>query len=56
MLSTLWSDTTERQFKQLSLPGPQSGVNREPIFTKTKGMFTDTKALFNVEIVEVARH
>lgn len=47
---TLWNNTTERQFKCVSLPGPQSGgVNREPIFSQTKGMFTDTRALFNVE-------
>lgn len=56
MLFTLWSDTTEREFTQLSLPGPQSGVNSEPIYTKTKGMFTDTRALFNVEIVKWPRH
>ena len=52
MLFALWSNSTERQFKCLSLPGPQSGVNSEPIFHKLEACLPTQEPCLMWTIVE----
>ena len=56
MLFALWSNSTERQFKCLILPGPQSGVNSEPIFNKLEACLPTQEPCLMWSIVERARH